>query len=300
MVAHVLDRSAGLSAVVAALAYALWRAPRGDAATAPDLARVDSAERKPCTIVCVGVAASFLLLGGLIIASIRTDAVLAEITGEAPLAIQLTANQWWWDARYQDEDPARIFHTANELHIPTGRTVQITLKSNDVIHSFWVPNLHGKKDLIPGRSGWIRLRVDRPDVYRGQCAEFCGVQHARMALMVVAEAPQTYERWAQSQREAAPQPEDLRRRRGQEVFVAGPCAMCHTIQGTSANARTGPDLTHLASRATLAAGTVPNNRGQLAAWILDPQSIKPGANMPANRLSPDDLHALLDYLQSLQ
>ena len=193
-----------------------------------------------------------------------------------------------------------MFDTANELHIPVGRPVVVKLQSPDVIHSLWVPNLAGKKDLIPGRTTALRLRADQPGIYRGQCAEFCGFQHAKMALLVIAEHPEEYERWAQSQRESARMPESDLAKRGQRVFLTAPCVMCHAIQGTPANGKTGPDLTHVASRRTLAAATVPNTRGYLAGWIVDPQHIKPGTNMPAITLAPDDLQALLAYLESLR
>jgi cytochrome c oxidase subunit 2 len=216
------------------------------------------------------------------------------------MVINVTAYQWWWQATYEDHEPARIFHTANELHVPVGRPVLVRLRSNDVIHSFWVPNLHGKRDLIPGRELFITFRADKPGVYRGQCAEFCGHQHARMAFLVVAEEPESYERWAEAQRQSAREPRSETEKRGQEVFMSSPCMMCHTIQGTPAQGRVAPDLTHIASRRTLAAGTLPNTRGNLASWIVDPHASKPGVNMPAIALRPDDLHALLAYLGSLE
>jgi cytochrome c oxidase subunit 2 len=176
----------------------------------------------------------------------------------------------------------------------------VTLRANDVIHSLWVPNLSGKKDLIPGRTATLRLRADKPGSYRGQCAEFCGLEHALMALLVHAVPPSDYEAWAANQRQPAREPVDAVARRGREVFLGTSCTMCHTITGTTAQARLGPDLTHLASRQTIAAGMFPNNRGHLAGWIGDPQALKPGVNMPANTLPPDDLQALLAYLETLR
>jgi cytochrome c oxidase subunit 2 len=178
--------------------------------------------------------------------------------------------------------------------------VVVSLTSNDVIHSFWVPNLHGKRDLIPGHVLTTSFRADEPGTYRGQCAEFCGLQHAFMAFTVVAEPPQAYEAWADAQRKPAPEPTDEQAKRGKSLFLSGPCMMCHNISGTPATARRAPDLTHLASRPTLAAGTLPNNPANLAAWIKDPQSIKPGVNMPANALVPEDRDALLAYLGTLK
>jgi cytochrome c oxidase subunit 2 len=178
--------------------------------------------------------------------------------------------------------------------------VVVTLRSNDVIHSLWIPNLQGKKDLIPGRTATLRLRADRAGTYRGQCAEFCGLEHALMALLVEAEPNDRFEAWAARQRQPAAEPLDALARRGQEVFLGKSCVMCHTVTGTTANGRLGPDLTHLASRRTIASGMFPNNRGHLAGWIADPQSLKPGVNMPANSLPPDDLQALLAYLETLK
>jgi cytochrome c oxidase subunit 2 len=178
--------------------------------------------------------------------------------------------------------------------------VVLKLQSPDVIHSFWVPNLAPKKDVIPGHTLTLALRADKPGVYRGQCAEFCGYQHAKMAFLVIAEEPAQYEQWANAQRASAKEPADAVQKRGQQVFMESPCVMCHTIQGTAANAKNGPDLTHLASRTTIASGTLPNTRGHLAGWISNPQQVKPGTNMPAVTLPADDLQALLTYLESLQ
>jgi cytochrome c oxidase subunit II len=169
-----------------------------------------------------------------------------------------------------------------------------------VIHSMWVPNLAGKKDLIPGYTQSMWFQADTAGDYRAQCAEFCGLQHAKMALHVIAEPPAKYEKWAEEQRKPAHTPTDSVADRGREVFLTGQCVMCHSITGTSAASHAGPDLTHLASRRTIAAGTLPNTRGALAGWIVDPQQVKPGTHMPPNQLAPQDLEALLTYLQSLK
>jgi cytochrome c oxidase subunit 2 len=216
------------------------------------------------------------------------------------VTIEVTGQQWWWQVRYLDPDPSKIFVTANEIHIPVGQPVTIKLRSTDVIHSFWVPNLVGKKDLIPGHDAVLWLQADKPGVFRGQCAEYCGLQHAHMAFWVVAEPPTRFAAWLNQQRGEAVQPSTSSEQRGQQVFLSSPCIMCHTIQGTPAGATVGPDLTHIASRSYIAAGTLPNTRGQLAGWIVDSQAIKPGNRMPPNSLNPDDLQALLDYLQSLK
>jgi cytochrome c oxidase subunit 2 len=193
-----------------------------------------------------------------------------------------------------------VFSTANELNIPIHRPVILTLKSDDVIHSFWVPNLSGKKDLIPGRSTTLTLRADTPGMYRGQCAEFCGLQHAWMALFVIAQPAAEYEAWAESQRAPAAEPADAAAARGKAVFMASTCVMCHAISGTTAGGRKAPDLSHLASRRMIAAGALPNDADHLANWIRDPQQYKPGVNMPALQLPPQSLQDLVAYLGSLR
>jgi cytochrome c oxidase subunit II len=287
-------------AVLSALAYALWRAPRSGEATPPDIAALERPEHASRFAVITATGVSATLLIALIVASVATDRALARLPLNDAVNIRVTAHQWWWEVRYEDPQPSRQFTTANELHIPVARPVLLTLESDDVIHSFWVPNLHGKKDLVPGRTATLALRADTAGEYRGQCAEFCGYQHALMAFTVTAESPEQFEAWAARQREPSRQPTEALQSRGQAVFMSGTCVMCHTIQGTQAAARMGPDLTHLASRKTLAAGTLGNNRAQLAAWILDPHAFKPGVNMPANPLPADDLNALLAYLASLE
>jgi cytochrome c oxidase subunit 2 len=288
------------AAIFVAFVIALLRAPRSTERTAPDVGAIRSDEPKPFFAVAAALALSAIGLIVLIIASVMTDRALAALPLKDGMVIQVTARQWWWELVYQNEDPSRIFRTANEIHIPVGRPIVLQLQSDDVIHSFWVPNLHGKKDLIPGRTSRMAFRADKPGVYRGQCAEFCGHQHAKMAFLVIAHEPAEYEKWVEAQRQPAREPQSELEKRGQEVFLRSPCIMCHTIEGTLAQARMAPDLTHLASRMTLAAGTLPNMRGNLGGWILDPQSVKPGSNMPPVSLSASDLHALLAYLGSLQ
>jgi cytochrome c oxidase subunit 2 len=286
--------------VVAACVTALWIAPRADAGTAANLDSLARPERGIWRIVawCTGAATLGLLV--LLGADVFTSRALARLPLQDAVNIELVGHMWWWEARYRDDDPSREFSTANELHIPVGRPVVVTLRSNDVIHSLWIPNLQGKKDLIPGRTATLRLRADRAGTDRGQCAEFCGLEHAMMALLVEAEPNADYEAWAARQRQPAAEPSDAPARRGREVFLSKSCVMCHTVAGTSANAKLGPDLSHLASRRTIGAGMFPNNRGHLGGWIADPQSLKPGVNMPANPLTPDDLQALLAYLETLK
>jgi cytochrome c oxidase subunit 2 len=287
-------------AVMVALAFALWRAPRVTEDAAPDLSSLSAGEPRVARVVWAAVAVSAMLLSALLAASVFTDRALAQLPLANALHIELTAYDWWWDARYDDTDPSRMFSTANELHVPVGRPVIVSLAGGDVIHSFWVPSLHGKKDLIPGRPATVSFRADRPGVYRGQCAEFCGYQHAHMALYVVAETPDAYERWAAHQREPAASPASAQQARGRDLFVRKSCALCHAINGTPAQARHAPDLTHVASRLTLGAGTLENTASERAAWILDPQRFKPGTKMPAESLAPEELAALNAYLGSLQ
>jgi cytochrome c oxidase subunit 2 len=287
-------------AIVAAAAYAVWRAPRAGAEAVPDVSSLVRGESNVARPVVVAVIVSIVLLLALLAASIYTGRTIARMPLADALHIELTAHQWWWEARYDDADPSRMFTTANELHVPVGRPVIVTLRADDVIHSFWVPSLHGKKDLIPGREATVSFRADRAGIYRGQCAEFCGYQHAHMVLYVIAEAPGSYARWSARQLEPARAPTDPEQQRGLDLFVGTSCAMCHAIGGTRAQARHAPDLTHVASRMTLAAGTVENTAGQRAAWILDPQQFKPGCKMPPEALAPQDLRAINTYLGTLE
>ena len=287
-------------ALMAALAWGLWRAPRSDSRTPPDAAPAAAGEKKVGRRVIAAAAVSATLLIGLLVASVLTDRALAQLSRADALHVQVTAHDWWWAVSYDDPQPERTFTTANELYLPVGRPVVVTLTSADVIHSFWVPSLHGKKDLIPGRVATIQFRADQAGEYRGVCAEFCGLQHAFMAFDVVALPPAQFEAWAEAQRKPAVESEDAAARRGRELFLSGSCMLCHAITGTTANAHKAPDLTHFASRAHIGAGRVPNTAANLAAWIIDPQLIKPGVNMPAHPLPAADLAALVAYLGTLK
>jgi cytochrome c oxidase subunit 2 len=287
-------------AIVVATIVAVWCAPRADAATRPDTSSLEGPEHRIWRRVGWATGLSVAGLLALLAGDAFTSRALARLPLRDAVDIELVGHQWWWEARYRDADAAREFTTANELTIPVGRPVLVTLRADDVIHSLWVPNLGGKKDLIPGRTATLRLRADRPGTYRGQCAEFCGLEHALMALLVHAVPPADYEAWAANQRRPARAPADTVARRGRDVLLGARCAHCHSVAGTPAQGRMGPDLTHLASRGTIGAGMFPNNRGHLAGWIGDPQALKPGVNMPANTLPPDDLQALLAYLETLR
>lgn len=269
------------------------RARRGEAPPA-------DGERRMTRGVTVAVGATVAILLVFLGYDLSVGRTLSPVPIRDPLTIEVTGKQWWWDITYSDPSPRGRFTTANEIHVPVGRPVLLVLNAADVIHSIWVPNLVGKKDLVPGRTQSLWFQADTPGVYRGQCAEFCGYQHAKMALFVVAEPPAQYAQWANQQMAQAAPPTDPVAIRGQQVFMERSCVMCHNIEGTPAGSRAGPDLTHVASRRTLAAGTVRNTRGNLAGWIVDPQGIKPGTRMPPNQLPPADLEALLTYLQTLR
>jgi cytochrome c oxidase subunit 2 len=279
-----------------AIAHPRPRIEATSGAARPDPRRDRIMTRAVGAAIAVTVAIVFLF----VVASYWVGRALIAQPTSAALNIDVTAQRWWWDVRYRAPAPSREFSTANEIHIPVGRPVELTLRSVDVIHSFWVPNLQGKKDLIPGQVNTLYLQADRPGVYRGQCAEFCGLQHANMALYVVAEPEHQFARWQAQQRQPAPEPETDQQRRGRDVFMAGSCVLCHAIGGTSAGGVTGPNLTHVASRLSLAAGTLPNTPGHLAGLIVDPQMLKPGNNMPPNLLSAGELQALLSYLETLR
>jgi cytochrome c oxidase subunit 2 len=251
----------------------------------------------------VGAAtiATVLILFGLVVISTLTGKAMARLENpRTGMTIQVTGWQWWWDFQYVDNNAARVLNTANEIHIPVGRPVQIRGSSQDVIHSFWVPNLNGKIDLIPSRITTEWIQADRPGRFRGQCAEFCGLQHAHMALWIVAEEPQQFETWMTHQLEPAMDPADPVAIHGREVFLNRACVLCHSIRGTSAAGTVAPDLTHFGSRSTLAAGSLPNNPTNLERWLKDPQAVKPGNHMPNLPLENAELQALITYLESLQ
>jgi cytochrome c oxidase subunit 2 len=222
-------------------------------------------------------------------------------SGVPPNALPITVvgHQWWWEYRY----PELGIETANELHVPVGtpdhpRPIYLSLRSADVIHSYWVPRLGGKTDLIPGRTNHAVFDVDKPDVYLGRCSEYCGQQHANMMIRVIAEPPDAFEKWAA--REAKPAVQDERVRAQRDTFMKLACVTCHTIRGTPAHGTVGPDLTHLMARETLATGLLENTPENLAAWIRDPQSIKPGCKMPDLKLEDQTVQAIADYLETLK
>lgn len=255
------------------------------------------AEHRATVAVGVAVVATMAIVLGLTIASFLTTRSFATSDGDA-LVVRLRGYQWWWEVSYPAAGADVV--TANEIHVPIGRQVRIELSAADVVHSFWIPQLGGKQDLIPGRGNTISFTVERPGVYRGQCAEFCGLQHARMAMLVIAEPPAAFDAWLRAQAAPAPNPASDEVLSGAEIFQSKACSVCHAVRGTPAAARIGPDLTHVASRRTIGAGALETTRGAFAAWIADPQTIKPGANMPAVTLTAEELRAVSAYMASLR
>jgi len=288
-----------LSLVTLALLLALFRQRTASELAAPTAIADPARERRATRVVVLCIAATIVILLFFLAASVVTGHRMALLASDNGVTIKLTGYRWWWKVEYSDPAPANHVITANEIHIPVGRPVLINMQSQDVIHSFWVPALQGKRDLIPGSPSAVWLQADRAGVFEGQCAEFCGFQHAHMRLVVVAEPEEQFQAWLDAQRRPARAPEDSAAQRGLQVFLSGPCALCHSIRGTDASGQVAPDLTHLASRSKIAAGTLPNTSGHLAGWIVDSQHIKPGNAMPPTSLSAEDLQALLTYLRGL-
>ena len=286
--------------VMIALAIAIRKGTRRPDLN-PVLEHPPEHERRKRNAVLSAVTATTIVLFVFLIYSFSTGRSLtAELAQKNSLSIEITGHQWWWEVRYNDVDASNMFTTANEIHIPVGVPVTFTLRGGDVIHSFWVPNLAGKKDLIPGKVSTIWLQADKPGVYRGQCAEYCGLQHARMALWIVADPQDQFNAWRQNQTQTSIPPTTDSQRYGQQVFLSSTCVMCHAINGTLAGSNVGPNLTHVASRNTIAAATVSNTREHLMRWVVDSQQFKPGNKMPQNNLGQTELDALVDYLQSLK
>ncbi len=274
-----------LALVVGALALALFGPPRWRA-------RIGS-ER---TVIALGIALPIVVLTALLVWGLTLTAKLVWPQPDNPLRIRVTGKQWWWDVAYQSgAQPI----TANEIVIPTGRVAEIELHSTDVIHSFWVPRLAGKIDMIPGKSNRLYLQADEPGVYHGHCAEYCGGPHALMGFTVVAHPPAQFARLMEARIDRAGAPAAPVAGRGAELFQSAGCAACHRIAGTQANGLAGPDLTHVGSRRMLGAGILQNNRGTMMGWIGNSQAIKPSNRMPPYTiLSAEELTALATYLEA--
>ncbi|HET8604739.1 MAG TPA: cytochrome c oxidase subunit II [Marmoricola sp.] len=262
--------------------------------------------RRRTTSVKTGEGRTFVLVLGVIIPSLVFAgcfalgivglASTAEPATTPGLTIDVTGHQWWWAARYQGTAAV----TANEIHVPVGTPVELRLRTADVIHSFWVPELMPKMDLLPRRVNKTWVTADHPGRFRGECAEYCGVQHAHMDFTVVAEPRAQFRSWLQQQEQDAATPTTAAERHGLQVLTQASCATCHTVRGTSADGHVGPDLTHVGSRRMLAAGTIPNDTGHMSGWIANSQAVKPGNLMPPQPISPRDLHDVVAYLQSLK
>jgi cytochrome c oxidase subunit II len=248
-------------------------------------------------IVVGGVAVPTVVILVLQVLSMTTaaDVRVGDRNPAEPLRIEVTGHKFWWDVAYPDLD----IRTANELHVPVGRPVEVAVTSADVIHSFWVPQVAGKIDMNPGHTNHLELQADEPGVYRGLCTEYCGIQHARMQLVLVALEPADFDTWTADRAGPPAEPEGAARL-GREVFEAQQCIHCHAVEGVSGMAQLGPDLTHLGSRLTLGAGILPNDRDTLRDWVVDPQRFKPGSRMPPTNVDGDELEALLDYLLGLE
>ena len=259
-----------------------------------------------------GQASDRALWFGLLGFTVLTAGLLTVLTAQSdvhdrrlpapvddPVHVRITARQWWWQVEYLDADASKLFTTANELHLPVDRPTRIELHSGDVIHSLWIPVVTGKEELVPGHARTVTMTPRKVGRYRGQCAAFCGLQHANMALDVRVDDAAAFAAWQAHQRAPATTPTTPSTIAGRNDFDAMACATCHAIAGTGADGVAGPNLTHLASRHALAAGALPLNRGTLETWIVDPQRHKPGNHMPATPMPPRQLRDITDYLMSL-
>ncbi|CAA9222428.1 MAG: Cytochrome c oxidase polypeptide II [uncultured Acidimicrobiales bacterium] len=249
----------------------------------------------PRFIVIAGLVVSGAVLAGTFAVSLRALNALAGPAGDPALTIEVVGRNWWWEVRYPNGAV-----TANEIHIPVGRPVEVKLSTADVIHSFWVPQLNVKQDQVPGMDNRISLLADEPGRYRGQCAEFCGLQHAHMLVYVEAQPPAEFDQWLAAQGAPAASPTSSTAGTGRDLFLRSSCAGCHAVRGTSAAGTLGPDLTHLASRETIGAGTLSMQRGPLTGFVRNAQDAKPGAAMPPTELTPEELSAVVDYLMGLE
>lgn len=288
---------------VTLLVVALWwigiRRPPGGEPDADLTEDTDDARLSRRFVVGGGIVLPAVVLAVFFgVQLVSTVAQPAHDTGDFELVV--TGHQYWWEVAYRGVDGVEDFETANQVHVPTGTPVTVVLRSEDVIHSFWVPELAGKVDMVPGREHRFVLEADDPGTYTGWCAEYCGLQHTRMLFEVVAMPPGEFATWAQGHAAPAREPTAEAQRRGQAVFEGQSCVGCHTIRGVAEEGQVGPDLTHLATRDELGAGTVPLREDTLRAWIANVQAIKPGARMPPQELTEQELDDLVAYLTSLE
>jgi cytochrome c oxidase subunit II len=255
----------------------------------------------PLIVLTVLFVLGLQLLRDFPIHGMHGGAVHAQMQQSMKPEIRIIGHQWWWEIHYLNDDPSKEFTTANELHLPSGRPINIEVETQDVMHSFWVPALHGKVDLIPGQANYIRLEASQPGTYTGQCAEYCGAEHARMRMLAIAETPDEYAAWQEAQLKPGAEPTTSDAIAGQKIFLSGPCSMCHQVRGTVAGGRVAPDLTHIGSRRLIAANSYQNNDAYLEAWVTHAQSLKPEAEMPnLTQFTGEQLHDLVAYLRQLQ
>jgi cytochrome c oxidase subunit 2 len=252
-------------------------------------------------ILIGGIAVPAAVLAVIFVVTLKNMSAFPLHHAEGDPQIRVVGHQWWFEVEYLMGGLPQRVKTSTEIHIPVGHPIDIALETRDVIHSFWVPQLHGKVDLMPGMVNHVRLQADQPGVYRGECAEYCGMQHAHMILYVIAEPEEQFAAWLEGQRQPAAVPASDAAIRGRHQFETRACALCHTVRGTPALGSVGPDLTHVASRGTIAGGMLPNNIANLHAWATHAQSLKPGAQMPdITQFSGEELHQLVEYLRSLR
>lgn len=285
--------------VITALLWLAVRRAQANGGAAETAAVAVDNSRRGVRWIWIGVAISSV---PLLVTLVWTMAAMARVAGpptQTALTIDVTGRQWWWDVVYHGALPSDTFQTANEIHIPVGVPVLVRLHGGDVIHSFWVPQLAGKTDTIPGQQNLAWLQADHPGRYRGQCTEFCGFQHARMGFEVVADPPAAFERWRLAQLAPARDPVTPQQQRG-AALVTFRCGLCHQVRGTDAASHYGPDLTHLMSRRLIAAAALPNSPGALGGWVQEPQGVKPGSLMPNQHLSGAELSDTLAYLETLR
>jgi cytochrome c oxidase subunit II len=280
--------------VIGLLLYAIMRARRqADPENDPPIS-----DRAFFTVG--GLVLPILILAVVLSDSVRTGQSVVEPPDEPTMTIEVIGHMFWWEVHYPDYDVV----TANEIHIPVGEPVELLLTSADVIHSFWVPELGGKMDLNPGKVNTTWIQADEADTYFGQCAELCGVQHALMAKLIIAQPREEFDQWIAERQEPATEPDDELLRAGMDVYFEAGCAMCHSIDGITqddpAAGAPGPDLTHFGSRRTIASAIEENTYGNLAGWIVDPHELKSGVRMPPTELEPDELDALVEFLLSLE
>jgi cytochrome c oxidase subunit 2 len=303
-----LDPQGPSASLIAGLSWLLFGG--GTAIFALVMALLAWALFAPASLRRVIGSRGFVVAGGIAFPTVTLVALLAYSLGvsralvlpreEQPLRIEIVARQYWWEVRYPDAGEGAV--TANQIHIPAGREVELLLSSGDVIHSVWIPNLHGKMDMIPGRVNRQRFVAERTGTLRGQCTEFCGLQHALMAFWVVVQEPAEFDAWLARQQAPVPEPADAVSAHGMQVFGQAGCGACHAVRGTEWQGRLGPDLSRIGSRLSLAAGALENHRGTLAGWIAGAQDIKPGNSMPSygRSLGGEDLLALATWLEGLR